>query len=75
MFRSLKDDEIVVLKNYKQEILHTIFVFYPIDIVFLDDKYKIIQIKRNIKPFAFKIIPDKKASKVLVTEGGAPVTV
>ncbi|MEK6907043.1 MAG: DUF192 domain-containing protein [Nanoarchaeota archaeon] len=65
MFRNLKENEVAVLKNYKQEILHTLFVFYPIDIVFLDKNRKVIEIKRNIKPFTLKIIPNKKAKYVL----------
>ncbi|MEK6862789.1 MAG: DUF192 domain-containing protein [Nanoarchaeota archaeon] len=65
MFRNLKDDEIAELKNYKQETLHTLFVFYPINIIFLDDKNRVIGIKRNVKPFTFKIIPNKKAKHVL----------
>ena len=65
MFRNLKENEVAVLKNYKQEILHTLFVFYPIDIVFLDKNRKVIEIKRNVKPFTLKIIPNKKVKYAL----------
>lgn len=33
--------------------LHMFFVFYPIDVVVLDNAMKIVEIKRNFKPFTF----------------------
>lgn len=70
MFRRLKNNEIVILKNYKQERLHTLFVFYPIDIMFLDDKKQVIDIRKNIKPFTIKIKSNKKAKHVLELKSG-----
>ena len=70
MFYGLSDNEILVLENYNHEILHTLFVFYPIDIIFLDDKKKVIEIKRNIKPFTLKITPKKPAKYVLEAKSG-----
>ena len=70
MFRNLKDNEVAVLKNYRHETLHTLFIFYPIDIISLDDESKVIEIKKNIKPFTFKIIPDKKSKYVLELKSG-----
>ena len=64
MFRNIKNN-IAVLKNYKQENLHTLFMFYNLDIIFLDKNKKVIEIKKNIKPFKLKIIPNKKAKYVL----------
>jgi uncharacterized membrane protein (UPF0127 family) len=40
-------------KKEKKEIIDMIFVFYPIDLVFLDKSKKVIEIKKNIKPFTF----------------------
>ena len=34
-----------------QQSLHMFFVFYPIDLVFLDEKRKIIDMKQNFRPF------------------------
>lgn len=31
--------------------LHMWFVFFPIDVVFLDDNFKVVDIKRNFKPW------------------------
>lgn len=70
MFRNLKSNEMAVLNNYRQETLHTLFIFYPIDIVFLDNESKVIEIKRNVKPFTFKIIPNKRARHVLEFKAG-----
>jgi uncharacterized membrane protein (UPF0127 family) len=64
MFRNIKGNT-AILKNYNRESLHTLFVFYPIDIIFLDKNKKVIEIKKNIKPFTLKIIPNKKAKYVL----------
>ena len=70
MFRTLKNNEIAVLKNYNSEYLHTFFVFYPIDIVFLDGKFKVVKIRKGVKPFTSKIIGEKKAKYVLEFRAG-----
>jgi len=33
--------------------LHMFFVFFPIDIIFLDKTKKVIETKKNFKPFTF----------------------
>jgi uncharacterized membrane protein (UPF0127 family) len=33
--------------------LHNCFVFFPIDVLILDEKMKIVEIKLNFKPFTF----------------------
>jgi uncharacterized protein len=33
--------------------LHNFFVFYPIDVLVLDENKKVIEIKKNFKPFTF----------------------
>lgn len=32
-------------------VFHMWFVFFPIDVVFLDDNFKVVDIKRNFKPW------------------------
>ena len=52
MFRNIKDDGLIF--EFKKEIpvsLHMFFVFYKIDIVYLDKDKKVIKILKNIKPF------------------------
>jgi len=45
--------------------IHMMFVFFPIDAVYLDAKKKIVDIARNLKPFALNYTP-KKAAKYLI---------
>ena len=33
--------------------LHMFFVFFPINVIFLDSKKKVIEIKENFRPFTF----------------------
>ncbi len=35
--------------------IHTFFVFLPLDLVFLDENYKVVRLVQNLKPF--KISP------------------
>lgn len=47
-----KKKTIVLDLTLEQEVyLHMFFVFYPIDMVFLDKNKKVIGIKSNVKPF------------------------
>lgn len=33
--------------------IHMFFVFYPIDVLILDENKRIVEVKRNFKPFRF----------------------
>jgi len=55
---SKKKNLIFDLKNRK-EIIHSFFVFFPINLYFLDENFRILE-KRILKPFRF-YIPKKKA--------------
>lgn len=46
--------------------LHNFFVFYPINLVFLDKNKKVIEIKKNFKPFTV-YTSKKKASYLFET--------
>lgn len=49
----------------EQEIpLHNWFVFFPINLVFLDKRKRIVEIKRDFKPFTF--YTSKKNAKYLI---------
>jgi len=39
-------------RESKQQ-LHMMFVFFPIDLIFLDAKMKVVELKGNFKPFTF----------------------
>ena len=45
--------------------IHMFFVFFPIDVVFLDEKKKVVDIVKGLKPFVPLYVP-KKASKYLI---------
>ena len=50
--------------------LHMFFVFYPIDILFLDKNLAVVEIKKNFRPFSF-YTPKKKAAFVIELPQGA----
>ena len=65
----LKKDQSILIKFKKERYIpiHMLFVFFPIDAVWLDSNNKILHIERNIKPFTPLIDPKKKAVSVLET--------
>ncbi len=65
----LKNHQSIIIK-FKAERnipIHMMFVFYPIDAVWLDKDLKIVHMARNIKPFFSYINPNKPAIAVLET--------
>ncbi len=52
MFRP-KQNLIMKFPQEKKVSLHMFFVFYPIDVLILNEKKEILEIKRNFKPFTF----------------------
>ncbi len=43
---------VLEFKKPRQIGLHMLFVFYPIDVLFLDEDRRIVEIKENFKPFS-----------------------
>src|SRR3989344_5574640 len=61
----LKDKGLIFIYNKEEKVsLHMVFVFFPIDVLFLDKNKKVIEMKRNFRPFSF-YIPKKKAKYIL----------
>jgi uncharacterized protein len=56
----------VIFENQKECItsLHMFFVFFPIDVLFLDKNKRIVEIKRNFFPFMM-YTPRKKAKFIV----------
>ncbi|MBW2996382.1 DUF192 domain-containing protein [Candidatus Woesearchaeota archaeon] len=50
---SRKKNLMFVFDEEKRISLHMFFVFFPIDVLFLDKDKKIVEIKKNFKPFTF----------------------
>jgi len=61
---SKKKNLIFILDQERIVGLHMVFVFFTIDVLFLDKNKKIIEIKKNLKPFGFYI--SKKKAKYVV---------
>ncbi|MBU0471942.1 MAG: DUF192 domain-containing protein [Nanoarchaeota archaeon] len=40
-------------RNERKVSLHMFFVFYPIDVLFLNSKKKVVDVKQDFKPFTF----------------------
>lgn len=52
MFKK-KHNLIMKLPQEKKISLHMFFVFYSIDVLLLNEKKEIVEIKKNFKPFTF----------------------
>ncbi len=67
--RKLKKNEGILLISDKESILetsiHMLFVFFKIDVVWINNDKKIVDIKRNVKPFKLFIGSKEKAKYVL----------
>jgi len=50
MFRK-KQNLVMVFPNERKISLHMFFVFYPIDVLIVDDQMRIVEIKRYFQPF------------------------
>lgn len=55
---------ILIFKKEKIVPLHMFFVFYWIEILFLDKNKKVVEMKENFKPFSF-YTPKNKAKYVI----------
>lgn len=66
MFRfDLVDKGLVFVFDKEKKIgLHMFFVFMPIDVLFLNSKKKVVEIKENFMPFHF-YNPRKKAKYIV----------
>ena len=60
---------ILAFKKEKIIPLHMFFVFFPIDIIYLNKNKKIVEIKENFRPLT-TYTPKKKAQYVLELEKG-----
>ena len=54
MFSSKQKNTLIFKFNREQIIsLHMVFVFYPIDVIFLDKRKIVADFKENFRPFSF----------------------
>lgn|SRR3989338_6469354 len=66
MFSRRNNNKALVMEfNKEQKVpLHMWFVFYPIDVLYLDENKKVVEIIKNFRPFTF-YFPEKKAKHVV----------
>ncbi|MGV8162534.1 MAG: DUF192 domain-containing protein [Candidatus Nanoarchaeia archaeon] len=63
--KKIEDEaHIFIFKKKKKIALTMWFVFFPIDVLFLDEKKRIVEIKQNFKPFT-NYYPKEEAMFVL----------
>ncbi len=58
------------LENRAYASIHSFFVFFPIDVVYLDSKKRVVDIKRNLAPFTFFYRPKKPAKYFVELRAG-----
>ncbi len=66
MFRK-RQNLVMVFKKERKISLHNFFVFYPIDVLLLNEKKEIVEIKRNFRPFT--LWASKEKGKYLLELG------
>ncbi len=64
MFSKKSRALILVFDKEKVISLHMLFVFFPIDVLFLNKSKKVVEIKEGFKPFRF-YTPKNKAKYVI----------
>lgn len=64
MFRKEIRSMIFVFKHMKIVPIHTFFVKFPIDLVFLNDCFEVVELKKDLKPFQ-RYTPKNPAGFVL----------
>ncbi len=60
---------IFIFKKEKIVPLHMLFVFYPIDVLFLNKERKIVEMKENFRPFSFYSPKNKAQCVIEMPEG------
>lgn len=67
--RKLRKGEALILVADKESISQTtidmLFVFFPIDVLWLNSKKEVVDLKENVRPFSLATAP-KKAAKYVV---------
>lgn len=62
---------IMVFGKEKLVSLHMMFVFFPIDILYLDSGKRIVELHEGARPFISRISPSHKARYIIELSAGA----
>src|SRR5271165_4864105 len=70
--RSFSKPLLFIMPSETREMnsIHSFFVFFPFDAVFLDSKGVVVDIWESIPPFCFKITPRKPAKYLIEMHAG-----
>ena len=72
--KELKENEAVLIERNNESILDAtidmIFVFYKIDVLWLDKNKKIVDIRKNVRPFSLFSAPNKPAKYIVELRKG-----
>ncbi|MBS3117818.1 DUF192 domain-containing protein [Candidatus Woesearchaeota archaeon] len=72
--KNLREGEATIFLGKKETKLNMtvdmLFVFAPLDIIWLDSKKKIVDIKKGVLPFTPWIVPKKKAKYMIELRKG-----
>lgn len=67
--KPLRKGQAIILESAKESTMETtldmFFVFFPIDVLWLNQEKEVVDIKRDVKPFTPIIIPRKPAKYVI----------
>jgi uncharacterized membrane protein (UPF0127 family) len=69
--KRIKKALIFVFRKESLQHIHMFFVWYPIDVLWLDKNKKIVQLKENLKPF--RIILAKRPAKYIIELGDGTI--
>ncbi len=73
-FRKPKENRAIVLvlgsESVSGSAIDMFFVFYPIDVLWLDSKFRIVDVKTNLKPFSGITQPKAPAKYVVELPAG-----
>lgn len=75
MFRKKSNFNYCLLFRFRDETkllsaIHSFFVFFKFDAVFLNSNKKVVDVREEIKPFTFSITPSKPSKYLLELPAG-----
>ena len=68
---SEKKNILFVLDRERVFGIHSFFVFFPFDAVYIDSKKRVVEVVRGIKPFTFYVRNEKPAKYLLEVSGNS----
>ena len=69
MFKHKITPHVLLFKSERYISLHTFFVSAPIDVIFVNNQGRVVEIKKNLTPFSF-YSPRKKSACIIEAAAG-----